>query len=124
MLVLTACLVLTTPAWSGHTLSEPEQKALKSWLAHHAEYRLATDGDCDCAGDIAQMKTGYGGLMKPVQDYHPYVATGDFNSDGVEDFAVVLIDHRKQEKNFALIVFNGPFKSDTVSPAFMESAWT
>ncbi len=121
MLVLTACLVLTTPAWSGHTLSEPEQKALKSWLAHHAEYRLATDGDCDCAGDIAQMKTGYGGLMKPVQDYHPYVATGDFNSDGVEDFAVVLIDHRKHEKNFALIVFNGPFKSDTVSPAFMES---
>jgi hypothetical protein len=68
------------------------------------------------------MKAGSGGVWGPVPDYHPYVATGDFNGDGVEDFAVVLIDHTKQEKNFALIVFNGPFKSETQSPAFMQSS--
>jgi hypothetical protein len=99
-------------------LTAQEQKVLKGWLAHHAEYRIATDEDCDCAGDIEQMKTGYGGAMKPVPDYHPYVVTGDFNGDGVEDFAAVLIDRSKQEKNFALIVFNGPF---TLSPAFVQS---
>jgi hypothetical protein len=119
--LLVACLVLAVPAWSGHTLTAQEQKVLKGWLAHHAEYRLATDEDCDCAGDIEQMKTGYGGLMKPVRDYHPYVATGDFNGDGVEDFAVVVLDPSKKEKNFALAVFNGPFNSETASPAFMQS---
>jgi hypothetical protein len=121
MLLLTVCLVLVSPAWSGHTLTAQEQKMLKGWLAHHAEYRLATDEDCDCASDIEQMKTGYGGLMKPVRNYHPYVATGDFNGDGVEDFAVVVINPSKEEKNFALVVFNGPFKSDTALPAFMQS---
>jgi len=121
VLLLTACLVLVAPAWSGHTLTPQEQKVLKGWLAHHAEYRLATDEDCDCAGDIEQMKTGYGGLMKPVRDYHPYVVTGDFNGDGAEDFAAAVLDVSKKEKNFALVVFNGPFKSETRSPAFIES---
>jgi hypothetical protein len=45
-----------------------------------------------------------------------------FNGDGLQDFAVVLIDRTKQEKNFTLIVFNGPFKSETLSPAFMQSS--
>jgi hypothetical protein len=54
-------------------------------------------------------------------DYHPYVANGDFNGDGVEDFAVVLVDRTKQQKNFTLIVFNRPFKAEILSPAFMES---
>ncbi len=63
-----------------------------------------------------------GRLHKPVPDYRPYTATGDFNSDGVEDFAVVLIDRSKQEKNFALIVFNGAFKSEHQSPAFFQSS--
>ena len=117
---MAACLALVAQARSGHTLNVQEQGVLKGWLTHHAEYRLATDEDCDCADDIKQMKSGYGGLMKSVPDYHPYVATGDFNGDGVEDFAVVLADRSKQEKNFALIVFNGPFKSETVSPTFMQ----
>jgi hypothetical protein len=119
--LLTVYLVLVAPAWRGHTLTAQEQKVLKGWLAHHPQYRLAKDEDCDCGGDIEQMKAGAGGVWKPVRDYHPYTATGDFNGDGVEDFAVVLIDRTKQEKNFALIVFNGPFDSETLSPAFMQS---
>jgi len=121
LFLLIACLLLVVPAWSSHTLTAPEQKVLKSWLAHHAEYRLATDEDCDCADDIKKMKAGSGGVWKPVPDYHPYTAAGDFNDDGVEDFAVVVVDHSKQEKNFALVVFNGPFESETISPAFLKS---
>lgn len=100
-------------------MSSAEQRVLKIWLARHSTYRQATDEDCDCAGDIQQIRAGYGG-WKPVRDYHPYIATGDFNGDGVEDFAVVLVDRSKQDKNFALIVFNGPFKSETPSPAFFQ----
>lgn len=122
LFVLIACLLLVAPAWSGHTLTAQEEKVLKSWLAQHTEYRLATDGDCDCADDIKKTKVGSGGIWKPIPDYHPYIATGDFNSDGMRDFAVVVIDPSKREKNFALVVFNGPFESDTASPAFLKTA--
>jgi hypothetical protein len=96
--LLTVCLMLTAPAMGGHTLSSAEQQVLKSWLALHPEYRQATDEDCVCAADVQQMRAGAGGIWKPVRDYHPYTATGDFNNDGVEDFAVVLIDRRKKER--------------------------
>jgi hypothetical protein len=120
-LFLPVCLLLSLPAWCGHTLTAQEQKVLEGWLGQHSEFRLATDEDCYCADDIRDMKAGSGGAWKPVPDYHPYVATGDFNGDGVEDFAVVLVEPSKQENNFALVVFNGPFKSATGSPSFMKS---
>jgi hypothetical protein len=102
-------------------LKVTEQQVLQAWLTKHPTYRPATDEDCHCADDIQQMKTGFGGNWKPVPDYQPYVATGDFNSDGVEDFAVVAIDQSKSKDSFALLVFNGPFPSKTLSPAFMRS---
>jgi hypothetical protein len=102
-------------------LTSQEQKVLDSWLVQHPQFRLATDEDCDCAEDIKQVKAGAGGQWDPVPDYHPYVTTGDFNGDGVEDFAVVVVERSKNAKNFALLVFNGPFQSTKKSPAFMES---
>ena len=109
------------PQRFGHTLTQQEQRVLQGWLSRHTEYRIATDGDCECPDDIKQMKAGAGGVWKPVPDYHPYVATGDFNGDGVEDFAVAVVERSKQQNNFALLVFNGPFESETASPAFMKS---
>jgi hypothetical protein len=121
MFLLTVYLVTTAVAWGGHTLTTQEQNVLENWLAHHSGYRSATDEDCNCADDIQQMKAGMGGAWKPVPDYHPYIATGDFNGDGMEDFAVVVVKRSKQKNNFALVVFSGPFKSGAASPAFMQS---
>jgi hypothetical protein len=67
------------------------------------------------------MKKGYGGRWPAVPDYHPYVATGDFNSDGVRDFAVVVVDRSKSAQNFVLLIFNGPFDAKAATPAFVES---
>ena len=106
---------------SGHTLTQLEQRVLQGWLSQHTDYRVATDADCECADDIKRMRSGSGGGWKAAPDYHPYVATGDFNGDGVEDFAVAVVERSKQENNFALLVFNGPFESEIVSPAFMKS---
>jgi len=114
-------VALAQPLWGGHTLTLQEQKILDTWLAGHSEYRVATDSDCDCAEDIQQMKKGDGGNWRPVPDYHPYIVTGDFNSDGATDFAVVLVEGAKSTHNFTLLVFNGPFGSKAASPAFMES---
>ena len=112
--------LLIVPAWGGHTLRPQDQKILEAWLGQHPEFRAAKDTDCDCAEDIQQMKTGYGGAWTPVPDYRPYAATGDFNGDGVIDFAIVVIDSSKSTKNFALLVFNGPFGSKPATPVFIE----
>jgi hypothetical protein len=120
-MVFATWLSLVLPAWCGHTLTRQEQKIMDVWLSQHPKYRLATDADCECSDDIQQMKTGYGGKWKPYPDYHPYVVTGDFNSDGVGDFAAVVIDRSKTAKNFTLLIFNGPFGSKPPVPAYFES---
>jgi hypothetical protein len=109
--------LLAIPAWCGGTLTADQQKALSSWLAQHAKYRLATDADCDCPLDIKQMRDGYGDPRYALPDYHPFTATGDFNDDGVEDFAVALIDQKASADKFTLVVFNGPFSRE---PAFIK----
>jgi hypothetical protein len=113
------CLILVPPAWARHTLTSQEQKTLSAWLTRHPIYRVATEADCGCAEDIKQMKIGYGENWPPVQDYHPYVATGDFNSDGVSDFAIVVINRSRSSQNFVLLIFNGPFGSKVAQPAFI-----
>jgi hypothetical protein len=115
------CLALALPAWAGHTLAPQEQKILAAWLSGHPTFSAATDKDCDCSEDIQEMRVGSGGVWRPVPDYHPYVATGDFNSDGIRDFAVVVIDKSKSIHPVTLLVFNGPFDADAVAPSFVES---
>ena len=115
------CLsLLATPAWCGGTLTADQQKVLTAWLTQHSNYRLATDADCDCAIDIRQMRDGYGDPRYALPDYHPFSATGDFNDDGIEDFAVALIDRMASPGRFTLAVFNGPFSARPAEPAFLE----
>jgi hypothetical protein len=121
LLLLAMLFFPVVSAQCAHTLNPEEQKILEDWLTRNSAYRVATDADCNCPEDIQQMKAGYGGYWKPVPDYHPYIATGDFNSDGVRDFAVVVIDRSRSTENFTLLVFNGPFGSKPASPAFVES---
>ena len=117
--VVSICFAFAMPAWAGHTLASQEQIVMKKWLTLHPQFRVATDQDCDCAEDIEQMKAGDGGIWRPVPDYHPYLATGDFNGDGIRDFAAVVIDKTKSTHQFTLLVFNGPFDSKAVFPAFV-----
>jgi hypothetical protein len=115
-----AIAVVATPADAGDTLTARHEAILADWLARHPQYRAASAADCDCVEDIQRMRVGFGGVWVGVPDYHPYRATGDFNSDGAIDFAVVVIDRSVTDKNYALIVFNGPFNKSTSSPAFLE----
>ncbi len=89
-----AVAVVATPAYAGHNLTTQQEGIL-----------------------------GSDGPWAGVPDYHPYRATGDFNDDGAVDFAVVLVhrDRALAHKNYALIVFNGPFTKSTSSPAFLEA---
>ncbi len=93
--------------FASHSLSAKQSSVVAAWLTNHPGYRLANDKDCECDEDIIMMRAGSGGIWKPVPDYHPYVASGDFNGDGVVDFAAVVIGTRKAH-DFVLLVFNGP----------------
>jgi hypothetical protein len=115
------CCALVPSAFAGHTLTTQEQRILAAWLSRNPHFRLAVDADCVCSEDIRQTKAGSGGVWQPIPGYHPYVATGDFNADGVPDFAVAVIDRTKTNHQFAILVFNGPFDSDAVEPAFVAS---
>jgi len=94
---------------------------LSKWLSQKKGWRLATEADCDCAEDIARMKQGFDGPWKAVPDYQPYYAAGDFNSDGIEDFAVALIDPGRATKQFAVAIFNGPFIEGKPQPEALFS---
>jgi len=103
--------------FASHTLNPEQKSVIAAWLAAHPDFRMAEDRDCECDDDINTMRAGDGGEWKPVPDYHPYVASGDFNSDGISDFAVVVIN-KQAPPDFTLLVFNGPFDVHRPVPAF------
>jgi hypothetical protein len=120
--LIICCLVLiVATADAGHTLTARQSRVVASWLTAHSGFRVATAADCACSEDIAQMRNGFGGRWKPVRDYAPYVATGDFNGDGQLDFAIVVVDvSRPREHSFVLMVFNGPSQSAIKPPTFTQ----
>ena len=109
-----------TRTFASYTLNAEQQKSAAAWLANHPAYRLAEDRGCNCDEEIRGIRTGYGGSETPVPDYHPYIASGDFNGDSVIDFAVVVVN-RQSPRDFTLLVFNGPLRSKRPLPAFIES---
>jgi len=116
-LVVCSMLFLVQAAWAGHTLRPSQGRVLATWLSTHPKLRAATNADCACDDEIEAMRHGFGGKWAPVKDYQPYVATGDFNGDGIPDFAVVVLNESQPTEGAFLLVFNGPLESKPQSPA-------
>jgi len=89
----------------GYILDE-DKEVLKGWLIKHPELRLAVDSDCKCSQDLIGMTQWY---YPYGRIYHPYYAVGDFNCDGIRDFAVALMNTEKKLFPFEIVIFNGPF---------------
>lgn len=104
-----------SPLKASYILAPKHLDALRRWLNVHTEdrsLRLATPADLykiclTCRSDVAEFK------KKSGTNYHPFHMVGDFNKDGIDDFAVVVVDDRqfgeKCEKCATILVFNGPF---------------
>lgn len=118
-MIVAVCAFMSWAAENTSQLSSKQQQTLSRWLHRNPQYRVATDPDCECDSDIRERRKGYGGVWKPSPNYQPYVAVGDFNSDGLRDFAVAVInDSQNTQRRFMLLVFN----SGESAPAFTKTA--
>ena len=94
---------------------------LKAWLSSHPNHRLAADSDCLNRDGVERIRKQNYGDLKPIPNYHPYYAIGDFNSDGNEDFAVAVIDDNNPNQKFTILVFNGPYDTNSkINPVFVS----
>ena len=90
---------------SASYLRAQHRAVLQQWLSSKPTLRLATEQDCVNKEGLTATRQENG------QNYQPYYAVGDFNRDGQEDFAVVLINQGKRSRRFAIAIFNGPFNA-------------
>ena len=92
---------------------KPEHRqAVRGFLKTRPYMRVATYADAENKQTLEFLNEGYG------ENKSPYYAVGDFNNDGREDFAVAFVNTRRP-KNFAVVVFNGPFRGRrAVRPAY------
>lgn len=90
-------------------------KRLQNWLELNKEYRLATIEDCNCQDYLEQLRRGDGQVRKPQPTYQPHYAVGDFNGDGIPDFAVI-VRPITTEKGALVLVFLGKRKSGYAVP--------
>lgn len=78
---------------------------LIQYLKKHPYFHVGSDTLCLCDDDLLWFR-------KLEPDFHPYYAVGDINDDGIEDFAVGLLDSRgdqDRQNSLNVVVFHGPF---------------
>jgi len=98
-------------------LDSLQRRVLNHWLGKHRQYAIIKRDFCSCA-DL---------YYSPGQT--PYVAVGDFNQDGHNDFAILLEQtvrlglSDEHDGPSILLVFNGPFSRSAKEPAFGATGW-
>ncbi len=78
---------------------------LKRYLERHPYFKIGTDALCSCDDEFVWFRR-----LEP--QFQPYYAVGDINDDGIEDFAVGLVDSRKSPDAgplLTVVIFHGPF---------------
>jgi hypothetical protein len=106
---------------------KPEHReVLRQWLKSKTYLRPAVE-ETDNSMFQDKYKPYFEENMKMLRESvgegnYQYYSIGDMNHDKKVDFAVLLVDTRKQEDDidhFALAIFNAPFKPKQ-SPAYFE----
>ena len=89
---------------------------IQRWLSANDQYRLADLNDCKCDDQIKEVRKG-DDVYKPVPNYLPYYAAGNFN--GLPSFAVIVLKKQEpfQANQVKIIVFA---KDDNVSPVTVD----
>lgn len=116
-----ALVLLIGCAIASASCRSAERRIVAAWLADHPSHRLASDVDCQCSEQLRQIRE-----LDP--GYQPYYVRGDFNRDGFEDLAVVVLDATVRKSQpvypfpFELLIFNGPLVASAhPKPAFVRT---
>jgi len=65
-------------------------------------YRIAVEKDCSDKEGLQEARGNIG------KSYHPYYGVGDFNKDGIEDFAIVFVKKASRASDrFKIVIFEG-----------------
>jgi hypothetical protein len=78
---------------------------LKQYLERHPYFKIGTDALSSCDDEFVWFR-------KSEPQFQPYYGVGDINDDGIEDFAIGLVDGRKQQDIdplLTVVIFHGPF---------------
>ncbi len=111
-------------------LKPKHREVLREWLKTKTHLRPAVE-EIDDNIFQEQHKSDFESNLRFLRDSlggnnYQYYSVGDMNRDGKEDFAVLLVDGRKQkddDAHFALAIFNAPFKKAD-APAYYEDGLT
>ncbi|HET9793125.1 MAG TPA: hypothetical protein VFS34_01590 [Thermoanaerobaculia bacterium] len=97
-------------------LTTGEAQAVRSFLAQHPGWQLASDSDARPSDDADDMTPLYG-------VYHPYFVRGDLDDDGVQDFVTAFVDRGKPAAApwFTVVVFPGDGRGGFRPPEVIES---
>lgn len=96
-------------------LQNGDGATLKAWLVTQPNLRVAEPADCKCDQDLVAIRQSW-------KNPQPYYVQADFNNDGQQDFAVVLLESAFDHQwgwNADLAVFNGPLR-EGMSPSFFK----
>jgi len=107
---------------AAQTISVPHmnslhREVLQNWLASKPSWRPAIENDAY----IGSTKEWREYLKNEIRTWgnHPFYVADDFNSDGNQDFAVILIKKAGRSYKYAVAIFNGSFSGNKkVAPTF------
>jgi hypothetical protein len=107
----------TVSTISAPHMNSQHRNVLQNWLADKPGWRPAVENDAY----IGLTKLGRISYRNEIRTRgnHPFYVADDFNSDGNQDFAVILIKKAGRSYKYAVAIFNGSFsKNKKVAPTF------
>lgn len=99
-----------------------EHKAeMEKWLRTHRDFRMATEADCDCSDSLKDIRFSNSPGWPANPNYLSYYVVGDFNHDGMGDFAVLLIKKEMFMEKLYVGIFNGTSVSNQYMPTILKA---
>lgn len=104
-MLLSALAVYGQGSMNAH-LRAPHREFVNKFLSDPQSgmgaYRVATERDCTNKAGLREVRGNLG------KGYHPYYAAGDFDRNGVQDFAVVFVKKAgRAMERFKIVIFEG-----------------